>query len=210
MSYYVRIAIFVSVSTVVSTGWAASIYVKAVEYDRADVIINGSEARVMWVGDISPEGVVLRSIAGESASFEIQGKLWALKPGQGTYSQATLRADPHGQFFVTAEVNESPLRAIIDTGATSVTINSEDAHRMGIDYLRGQRVVARTASGTANAYLVTFSSLRVGDIVLKNVPGSVIEVGRKELPVVLIGMSFLRHVIMQRSGDTMLLQRPDY
>jgi predicted aspartyl protease len=52
--------------------------------------------------------------------------------------------------------------------------------------------------------------VQVGDIVLTNVPGSVIDVGKKELPVVLIGMSFLSHVEMQRSGNTMLLQRRDY
>ena len=52
--------------------------------------------------------------------------------------------------------------------------------------------------------------MQVGEIVLTNVPGSVIEVGQRELPVVLIGMSFLRNVDMQRSGNTLLLQRRDY
>src|SRR5262245_7377965 len=127
MQHCVRIAMFVSAFAVLGTSWAASVYVKALEYDRADVIINGSETRPMWVGDTLPEGVALRGISGDSASFEIQGKLWSLKAGQGTYSQVTLRADPHGQFFVTAEVNGSSLRAIIDTGATAVSMNSEDA-----------------------------------------------------------------------------------
>jgi aspartyl protease family protein len=113
-------------------------------------------------------------------------------------------------FLLTAQVNGTPLPALIDTGATSVSMNSEDAYRLGIDYMRGQRVVARTASGSADAYLVTFSSIRVGEIVLMNVPGSVIDIGKSELPMVLIGMSFLRNVDMQRSGDTMLLRRRDY
>jgi aspartyl protease family protein len=189
---------------------AASVYVKALGFDSAEVVIDGADARPMWVGETSPEGVVLRSVADNGALFEIDGKLWTLKPGQGTYSQTTLRADARGMFLLTAQVNGTPLPALIDTGATSVAINSEDAQRMGIDYLRGQRVVARTASGPATAYLVTFSSIRVGDIVQTNVPGSVIDVGKRELPLVLIGMSFLRNVDMQRSGDTMLLQRRDY
>ena len=50
----------------------------------------------------------------------------------------------------------------------------------------------------------------VGEIVLTNVPGSVIEVGKQELPLVLIGMSFLSKVDMRHSGNTMLLQRRDY
>jgi aspartyl protease family protein len=121
-----------------------------------------------------------------------------------------LRADAQGHFLLTAQVNGTPLPAIIDTGATSVSMNSEDAYRMGIDYTRGQRVVAQTASGSSTAYLVTLASVQVGEIVLTNVQGSVLEVGKKDLPVVLIGMSFLRNVDMQRSGDTMVLQRRDY
>src|SRR5262245_48321167 len=98
-------------------------------------MINGSELRPMWVGETSPEGVRLRSVSDDAAVFEIGGKLWTLKPGQGTYSQTTLRADAHGQFLVTARLNGTSLPAIIDTGATAVSMNSEDASRMGIDYL---------------------------------------------------------------------------
>jgi aspartyl protease family protein len=189
---------------------AASVYVKALTFSRAEIVINGGEVRSIWTGDTTPEGVKLRSITDDSAVFEVDGKVWTLKPGQGTYSQATLRSDAHGQFFVTARVNDAPFPAIIDTGATSVAMNSEDAARLGIDYLRGRRVVAQTANGAQNAYLVTFSSVQVGDIVLTNVPGSVLDVRKDELPLVLIGMSFLRNVDMKRSGDTMLLHRRDY
>ena len=209
MRYWVHIAVFIAGCTFNGAAWAASVVVKALGYDNADVMINGAEARRMWVGDTSPEGVSLRSVTDDAALLETDGKLWTLKPGQGTYSQTTLRADPHGQFFLTAQVNGTPLPAIIDTGATAVTMNSEDAYRMGIDYLRGQRVVARTASGPSVAYLVTFSSVQVGEIVLTNVPGSVIDVGKRELPLVLIGMSFLRNVDMQRSGNAMQLLRRD-
>jgi len=210
MCHVVRLAALIAGCTLAVMAPAASVYVKALGFDKAEVMINGAEARPMWVGETSPEGVKLRSVADNAAVFEVGGKLWSLQPGQGTYSEATLRADQHGQFFVTAQVNGTPLPAIIDTGATSVSMNSEDASRMGIDYLRGRRVVAQTASGSSTAYLVTFSSVQVGEITLANVPGSVIEVGKKELPLVLIGMSFLRNVDMQRSGNTLLLQRRDY
>ena len=50
----------------------------------------------------------------------------------------------------------------------------------------------------------------MGEIVLTDVPGSVIEASRRELPLVLIGMSFLRNVDMRRSGDTLLLERRHY
>jgi aspartyl protease family protein len=205
-----RVGLCAAICTYAQAASAASIYVKALTFNRAEIVVNGGEVRSIWSGDTTPEGVKLRSITDDSAVFEIDGKVWTLKPGQGTYSQAALRANAHGQFFVTARVNDVPLPAIIDTGATAVAMNSEDAQRLGIDYLRGQRVIAQTANGPQTAYLVTLSSVQVGDIVLSDVPGSVLEVRRDELPLVLIGMSFLRNVDMRRSGETMLLQRRDY
>jgi aspartyl protease family protein len=189
---------------------AASVYVKALTFSRAEIVVNGGEARSIWTGDTTPEGVKLRSITDDAAVFEIDGKVWTLKPGQGTWSQTTLRANANGQFFLTARVNDVPFPAVIDTGATAVAMNSEDAQRLGVDYLQGKRIVTQTASGRQTAYLVNFSSVQVGDIVLTDVVGSVLEVRKDELPVVLIGMTFLRKVEMRRSGETMLLQRPDY
>lgn len=210
MRYWLSTVLLITGCTLSCLAGAASVYVKALGFDNAEVVINGADARALWVGETSPEGVLLRSVANDTALFEVAGKLWQLKPGQGTFSQTTLRANAQGMFLLTAQLNGTPLPALIDTGATSVAMNSEDAYRLGINYLGGQRVVARTASGPATAYLVTFASVQVGDIVLANVAGSVIDVGRRELPLVLIGMSFLRSVDMQRSGDTMVLQRRDY
>jgi aspartyl protease family protein len=210
MRYARLVAMFIAGCTLHGAAFAASVFVKTLGHDNAEVIINGAGARAMWVGETSPEGVTLRSVADEGAVFEIAGKLWTLRQGQGTYAQTTLRGDAQGQFVLTAGVNGKALPALIDTGATSVAINSEDAQQLGIDYLRGRRVTAHTASGPATAYAVTLESVQVGEISLVNVPGVVIDVGRRELPLVLIGMSFLRHVDMQRSGNSMLLQKRDY
>jgi predicted aspartyl protease len=42
------------------------------------------------------------------------------------------------------------------------------------------------------------------------VPGAVAEGGADRLPVVLIGMSFLKDVEMRRSGDTMTLSQQSF
>ena len=210
-SFLLCIAALIGGWVMVSPAWAASVvYVIALGYDKAEVSINGSAARAMWVGEILSEGVRLRSVEDGAAVFEIDGKLWTLRPGQASYSQTTLQADARGQFFLTAQINGMPVKAVIDTGATSVTMNSEDANRLGIDYLRGQRVVTQTANGPSSAYLVALATVQVGEIVLTNVQGVVMESSNSQLPLVLIGMSFLREVDMQRSGNTMRLQRRYY
>ena len=186
---------------------ATSVRVITLTYDRIEVAINGEAPRTLWVGETSIEGVKLRSIDNDAAVLEVDAKLWRLAPGQSTFAQTTLQADARGQFFVTARINDMPAKALIDTGATAVALNSEEASRMGIDYLRGRRVTVQTANGAASAYVVTLASVEVGDILLTNVPGTVIEGGGAALSVVLIGMSFLRQVDMQRSGNTMVLQR---
>jgi aspartyl protease family protein len=46
--------------------------------------------------------------------------------------------------------------------------------------------------------------VRVGDIVLNNVDAAV---HSQDMPLALLGMSFLKRMEMQRSGDTMTLIR---
>ena len=48
---------------------------------------------------------------------------------------------------------------------------------------------------------------RLGEIAIAGVEGFVIDGGAQTLPVVLLGMSFLRHVDLQRSGTTLTLTR---
>ena len=190
--------------------FATSVYVKTLGDDNAEIVINEALPIFLWVGETSPEGVKLQSVAEGAAVFEIDGKPWTLKARQGTYSQASLQADQRGQFFLTAQVNGTPVAAVIDTGATSVAMNSDEANRLGIDYLLAPRIQVNTANGPATAYLVKLESVQVGDIVLRNVQGTVLEGGGTQLPLVLIGMSFLRQVDMQRSGNTMQLMKRYY
>ena len=99
---------------------------------------------------------------------------------------------------------------MIDTGATLVSMSSEEADRLGIEYLRGRRIEVRTANGPATAYLAAIESVQVGDIVLTNVEGSIVEGDKTQIPLVLIGMSYLRQVDMIRSGNTMQLLNRHY
>lgn len=178
----------------------------SVRPNEVQVIIDNRTVRALRPGDVTPEGVKLREINGGTAVFEVGGRAIALAIGQSTVAETLLYADQRGQFLTQALFNGVAFPAVIDTGATFVVLNPAHAQRIGLDYLRGQRVVSQTANGPVAAYVVMLASVQVGEVVLANVPVAVQENGR--LPIALIGMSFLKQVEMRRSGNTLMLTRP--
>ena len=69
-------------------------------------------------------------------------------------------------------------------------------HVSGSTGARGQPSVAQTANGMVRAWRVTLDSVRVGDVTINGVDGLV----RIELPIVLLGMSFLSRTEMRNEG----------
>lgn len=190
----------------VSNAWAANIYVMAIGRSEVQVVIDGRTVRNLRLGDVTPEGVKLREINGGTAVFEVGGRAVALGIGQATVAETLLHADQRGHFVTPAYFNGLPLTAVIDTGASYVSLSAEHAQRLGIDFRRGQRVTEQTANGPVVSYMVLLASVQVGEVVLTNVPTTIQEGGG--LPVALIGMSFLKQVEMRRSGNTLTLSRP--
>lgn len=188
---------------------ATDVFVTSITPSQVQLIVDGKSVRTLRPNDVSPEGVKLIDIRGGAALLEIDGRPVQLGLGQATQRSTVLRADSRGHFLVTATINGVPLPAMIDTGATTVSVTWNQALQMGIDPRQGQRTVTQTASGPAAVWAITLARVQVGDIVLLNVPGTVSESAARE-PIVLIGMSFLRHVDMRRSGDTMTLSRPSF
>ena len=190
-----------------AAAWAQSVFVASLSSSQAQIVINGTAARSLWIGETSPEGVKLSDIRNGLATFEAGGRRFTLSLGQSSAAETVLRASPSGHFFAEAVLNGVTFPAVIDTGATLVVLNSDQAQRIGIDMLQSRRVMTNTANGPAPAYVITLASVQVGEIGLLNVPAMVIEGGQEKLPTVLIGMSFLKHFEMRRAGQTMTLTR---
>jgi len=200
-----------AVGATASAGSAAAtdVFVTSISASEVQLIVDGQTLRTLRPNDVSPEGVKLIEIRSGAAVLQIDGRAVQLGLGQATQRSTRLQADPRGHFVVTATINGVPVPAMIDTGATSVSINWNQALQMGIDPRQGQRAVTQTANGPAAVWVVTLARVQVGDIILLNVPGAVSE-SADRAPIALIGMSFLRHVEMRRSGDTMTLSRPSF
>ncbi|MEO8410010.1 MAG: TIGR02281 family clan AA aspartic protease [Propionivibrio sp.] len=173
--------------------------------------INGGPPRVVAVGATTADGVKVLSVQGELATLEIDGRKRVLRVGQNVAAQASsgpasavLTADASGHFFATGKINGTSVRFLVDTGASMVSLGAGDARRIGIDPTRGQLAVVTTANGQAQVSRVKLTSVRVGDIVLNNVDAMV---HQQDMPMALLGMSFLNRMEMQRNGETMTLKQ---
>jgi aspartyl protease family protein len=194
----------------VSAAQSTTVMIMSLEQGRAQLVINGSVVRQLRDGQSSPEGVRLIGADRAKAVLEVDGKTLTLALGESTVATAELKADQLGHFVTTAYVNGVPTRAVIDTGASAVSMSRDEAQRMGVAYANAPRVQVSTAGGTRTAYRVTLATVQVGGVTVRNVEGLVRDGGREELAVTLIGMSFLNAVDMRRTGDTLTLTRRNF
>src|SRR5258707_331307 len=152
-----------------AAAWAQSVFVVSLSSSQAQIAVNGAAARSLWIGETSPEGVMLSDIRNGRASFEAGGRRVTPGLGQSSGAGKGLRASSSGHFLANAVLNGVTFPAVIDTGATFVVLNWDQAERMGTDMRQGQRVMTHTANGPVPAYVITLASVQVGEIGLLNV-----------------------------------------
>ncbi|MCC7081115.1 MAG: TIGR02281 family clan AA aspartic protease [Burkholderiales bacterium] len=196
---------------------AAQVQVIALTEGKATLVIDNAKPRTLAAGQVSPEGVRLIAATPESAIVEIDGKRSTLVLGahyrmapesaaSSPVGRVVIAADAQGHFLVSGTINgAASVRFLVDTGATLVSIDANDARRAGVNYLAGKRSHTQTANGIAPVYRVKLDTLKVGDITLYNVD-AVVHVGG-HLPIGLLGMSFLNRMEMKRDGAALTLTR---
>lgn len=182
------------------------------------VIIKIDDAQhKLHIGDTSPEGVKLISSTSDVAVLEVNGvrQSYTLGAHQSTHSFEQTKTisearvwSNRGMYQTPGSINGIPVDFLVDTGASSVAMNTAHARRLGINYrYDGEKGAARTASGIVSTYRVKLKSVKVGNIELHDVEGAVIEGDGPS--TILLGMSFLKHVKMQREGNLLQLQKQD-
>ena len=192
---------------------ATDISLFALFKDKAILHVDGTR-RVLTTGAESPEGVKLVSTdtQNDEAVVEVKGKRETLRLGvvisafqSSARESVTLYADSHGFFHADGSINGVAVTFLVDTGANTVALNSATAKRAGIDFTKGRPGTARTASGYARMYALKLDTVKIGEIVLRNVEAGVIDGPQPEVP--LLGMSFLSALDMKREGNKMELTR---
>lgn len=183
--------------------------------NKAVILIDG-QRRILAVNETSPEGVKLISADSHGAVLEVEGRQKSYKLGH-TVSTAfaerksqkkIIYKNPAGMYLTYGNINGRSVRFLVDTGASAISMNSEQAEQLGIRYKKtGTRTGVSTASGYANAYRVHLNSVAVGDIKQRNVEAFVIE-GEHPGPI-LLGMTFLGRLNVEHSGNAMTLIQKD-
>ena len=151
------------------------------------LIFLGTLAAVGLWGDIRRQAVLPRQAVMRDGKIEV--------------SQA-----PDGHYYLVAQVNGTPTRFVVDTGASQIVLNRRDAERAGIDtaslaYI-GQ---ANTANGVVATAPVRLESFELGPIADRDLR-AVVNGG--EMEGSLLGMSYLtRFARLEFANGTMVLER---
>ncbi len=176
---------------------------------RAMVVVDGGKRQTVAVGASTNEGVKLVAIESGAALFEIDGKSRRLQVGQNVVSSPsaekptlTLVADARGHYVVPGSINGASMRFLVDTGATFISLGAADARRARIDHLKGTPGMTQTANGVVKVWKVRVSNVKVGGISLSDVEATVHE---QDMPIVLLGMSFLNRMEIKRDGQSMTM-----
>ena len=183
---------------------------------RAMLSIDGNKAKIMREGQTF-KGVTLISSNTSEAVIEVNGKRESLVLNSSTVVSnelgafklrerkiVELRENDLGFFESSGTVNGRNINFLVDTGASLVVLNSQQANQIGLEYKEGELGYASTASGTAPMYNIYLDTISIGGIELNNVHAGVIEGSFPEKP--LLGMTFLSEVNMTRNGNLMTLE----
>lgn len=116
----------------------------------------------------------------------------------------TTRKDEDGHFWVNAQVNGSPVRFMVDSGASYTALTAEAARSAGVSLdALSMKTVLETANGIVEADRATIANLQVGSLVMKD-HAVVVSPAFGETNV--LGMNFLSALESWRvEGDSMIL-----
>jgi aspartyl protease family protein len=189
------------------------IEVEALFSNQAMVRVDGKR-RLLKLNKPSPEGLLLISADSKEAVIEVDGERRSYPLGSRVSTRfsepeqvsAQIWRDESGAYTTVGAINGRMVNFLVDTGATGVAMYREDALRLGLAYrLEGNPMHVSTANGVVPAFEVELSRVQVGDILLRNVRGFVIE--SQGSGHILLGMSFLNRVKMEDQGSVLFLHR---
>jgi len=182
-------------------------------FPGAAVLNVDGQRKLVRVGQTGPGGVVVVCADSRGAVLRVEGieRSYGLSRelssgfAEPERKQLSIAKGQGGHYWIAGSINGQSVQFLVDTGATSVAINENQARRLGIDYrVDGRQIVVGTASGTAKAWKVHLNSVKVGAIDVMGVEAVVVE-GASPTEA-LLGMSFLGRVSWREDQGVLRLE----
>ena len=189
------------------------------DYARLFYLVLLGSAILLWffaqnrqsLGRITQQAMVWGLIfVGVIAAVGLWGDIrQTVRPGQAVIAEdgrIELPRAPDGHYYLLADVNGTPVRFVVDTGASQIVLTRDDASRIGIDtgdldYI-GR---AYTANGEVRTAPVRLDRVAIGPVVDEGVRAVVNE---GQLDSSLLGMDYLqRFSSVEITGGKLVLTR---
>lgn len=126
-------------------------------------------------------------------------------PRQSVVSQGVVEVPrrPDGYFYLTLEVDGTPVNFVVDTGASQVVLSMDDARRVGLNPDDLPFIgTAMTANGEVRTAPTTVDEMVLGDITERDVR---VYVNEGAMDMSLLGMTYLRRFDRIEIADDMLI-----
>lgn len=112
-----------------------------------------------------------------------------------------------GHYWVTLDVNGTPVRFVVDTGASHISLSYQDAEAAGLDPagLNYDRIF-KTAGGVSRKAMINLDRISLESIQIFNISASVSQ--RGHMDVSLLGMNFLNKLSGFNVENREMILRP--
>ena len=118
--------------------------------------------------------------------------------------EVVLKRNRSGHYLAPGLINGYPVNFLLDTGATNVSIPARVAEAAQLQ--KGRRFMVSTANGVVPVFQTDVASISLGGITLNHVDASINP--HMDDDVVLLGMSFMKHLDMTQREGVLTLRIP--
>lgn len=128
----------------------------------------------------------------------------ALLDVEAVSGEVVLQRNRAGHYLAPGLINGKPVSFLLDTGATHVSVPAGIAEELGLE--KGRPSQVSTANGLISVYQTELTTVQLGGIQLQQVRASI----NPYMPddVVLLGMSFMKHLDMTQRDGVLTLRVP--
>jgi len=119
----------------------------------------------------------------------------------GATGEISIPRSRDAHFYVAGQINGQAVTFMVDTGASTVSVSTDLAKRLGLP--SGRQIQVGTANGVAVGQEVTGQTVTLGDLSIRDVRIVVLEGLRDEA---LLGQNVLRHLEVVQTSERMSLK----